>query len=406
MRIIVSNPSKQYTPQTVKALMPLGKVTYFTCFWYKKKNPLLNLIAAISPKHNREFKKKTDNSLPNEIIETNIPGSLYKFFGRFIYRDVEQWSYNEDRIHDAQAKKRLSTWKPDVIIGYEKSCIDTFTAAKRKNIMTVLDLSQVHADFIKQLRNDHPFFSDVTGSLELFDKINQQKKAEYALADHIIALSEFAKHTLLQYGIAPHKVSVANLGFNPQQFTIKEYKPAQQLRLVYVGIVTLRKGIQLLIDLMQQCQHMDITLTVIGPRGDASHLLNNNSNYPNIRYIEYLHHDELVKELQQSDVFVLPSFLDSWAAVAIEAMACGLPAILSDQTGAMDAIDDSCGIVVKTGDEQALKDAIMHFYNNRQLLESMGRNAHAKAQQYTWKHYHQRIQTIIANITKDQSVHA
>jgi glycosyltransferase involved in cell wall biosynthesis len=383
----------------VKALLENGhEVTFFTSFWYDQKNTFWKRIASLHPKIRKEFLKKSDDTIPSDFVRTNIVGTLYRFLGRYFVKDVEQWSFYDDRIHDTANAKKITSLAPDVVIGYEKSCRDTFIKAKEKGIKTILDLSQVHIDFIQQLRSRYPFFADISGEEKLFNKISKIKKEEYELADHIIALSSFAKQTLINNGIPSSKVSIASLGFNASNFTAKkEYRSSGTLQLIYVGIVTMRKGIQLLIDLMQTFHEKkyDVSLTVIGPRGDASHLLNSKSNYPNISYIEYLQHDALVNELQNADVFILPSFLDSFAAVVIEAMACGLPVIISDNTGAKDAVDDTCGFVTSTNSIEEIQDAIIYFYHDRSKVESMGKSAAKKSLQYEWRQYYRTVNEIV-----------
>lgn len=398
MKIIISNPSKQYTHQTVKALLGAGhEVIFYTSMWYKENNFFWKFIS-FNKKLKNELLKKSDTSIPAEIIKTNTVGTLYKFFGRFIFRDIELWSFIEDRIHDNYVSRKLKKQTADIFIGYEKSCLKSFTVAKQLGIKTILDLAQVHANFIVDLRKQFPFFETISGKKKTFDKITIIKQNEYNKADCILTLSTFAKQTLINNDIKESKVKVASLGFNANLFSPKQnYFSNKKLRLIFIGIVTFRKGIADLITVMKQLENENVELIVVGPRGDASHLLNKQSNYSNIKYIEYLHHADMVKELQQADVFVLPSYLDSWAAVVIEAMACGLPVIISNNTGAKDAVDDSCGFIIKTGNISELKKCINYFVNNTNAINVMGKNATIKAQAYTWKHYNNELIKFINN---------
>ncbi|MBS1627441.1 MAG: glycosyltransferase family 4 protein [Bacteroidetes bacterium] len=410
MKIIISNPSKQYTHQTVKALLNAKhEVIFYTSMWYKQNNFLWKLLS-VNKKLKNELLKKTDTSIPSEIIRTNTLGTLYKFFGRFIFKDIELWSLIEDRIHDNYVSKQLKKQTADVFIGYEKSCLKSFAVAKQLGVITILDLAQVHVNFIVSLREQFPFFKTISGKKKTFDKITIIKQKEYNKADCILTLSTFAKQTLLTNGIPESKIKVASLGFNTNLFLSKtNYLNNKKLRLIFIGIITFRKGIADLIEVMKQLENENIELVVIGPRGDASQLLNNQSNYSNIKYIEYLHHADMVKELQQADVFVLPSYLDSWAAVVIEAMACGLPVIISNNTGAKDAVDDSCGFVIETGNILELKKYINYFYNNKNAANAMGKNAAIKAQAYTWSHYNnellQAINSCLINYTANNKNH-
>jgi glycosyltransferase involved in cell wall biosynthesis len=399
MRILVSNPSKQYTPYLIQALLQSGHQVWFaTSYWYRSNHWMLRTLSLLNRRLATELQKKQDKSINEAMVLTNPWGTLYKFLGRFVVRDVERWSYYEDRIHDRWAKGLLKKYQADVVIGYEKSCRDTFVAAKQSGKQTILDLAQVHTAFIHQLRQKTDFFASITGRQSLFNRIDALKRVEYTLSDTMICLSAFAANTLLSEGIPKEKVHIANLGFDPARFQPKAaYTRFTQLQLIYVGIVTRRKGIHLLIDLMQSLQNLPVHLTVVGPWGDASDLLNSKSNYTNITYIPYLHHDALAERLRQSDVFVLPSYLDSWAAVVLEAMACGLPVITTAQTGASEVVGDDAGFVLETGDVAGLQKAVMEYLDNADLVEQHGRCAAAKVQQYHWGRYFARVQRIVEN---------
>ena len=397
MRILVSNPSKQYTPFLIQALLQAGHEVWFvTSYWYRSEHRILRWLAKWNQRLATELKKKQDKSIPEKIVLTNPLGTLYKFLGRFIIRDVERWSYYEDRIHDRWAKGLVKRMQPAVLIGYEKSCKDSFRIAKQLGVHTILDLAQVHTTFIQQLRKETSFFASITGKQSLFERIHAIKQAEYTLSDHVICLSNFAADTMLQQGFPKEKLHIANLGFDPKRFHPKvTYNKPDILQLIYVGIVTRRKGIHLLIELMQSIQTLPVHLTVVGPWGDATDILNTQSSYSNITYIPYLHHEVLAERLRQSDVFVLPSYLDSWAAVVLEAMACGLPVITTTQTGASEVVGDDAGVVLEAGDVNGLRNAVMGYLNNASLIEQHGRSAVRKVQAYHWGRYFEQVQRVV-----------
>lgn len=399
MKILVSNPSKQYTPFLIQALLQAGHEVWFaTSYWYRSEHRILRWLAKWNQRLATELKKKQDASIPEAIVLTNQWGTLYKFLGRFIIRDVERWSYYEDRIHDRWAKGLLTKFQPDMVIGYEKSCLDTFQFARQRGIKTILDLAQVHSGFIQQLRQQTTFFSSITGTEKLFQSIHRLKQEEYSYSDQVVCLSNFAANTMLQNGFSKEKLHIANLGFDPNRFQPKStFQQSAKLQLIYVGIVTRRKGIHLLIELMQSIEALPVHLTVVGPWGDASNLLNTKSTYPNITYIPYLHHEALAERLQQSDVFVLPSYLDSWAAVVLEAMACGLPVITTTQTGASEVVGNDAGVVLEARDINGLRNAVMGYLNNASLIEQHGRTAVRKVQAYHWGRYFQQVQRVVEN---------
>lgn len=391
--ILVSNPSKIYTHQTVAALQKQWDILFFTSFWYKPDHFFFKIIATCFPSFKKQLQKRSSPLFPSSVVYSNFLGSLLFFFGRFFW-STEKRNFIEDKWHDYWVSRRLNQWSPDIIIGYEKSCLHSFQKAKTANKITILDLAQVHPQFIQSLRNNFSFFSAITGNEKLFDRISKKKEGEYELADHILVLSSFAKQTLTENGIDENKISIVNLGFDVSKFQLKEYINdfSQKLKLVFVGTITQRKGIHLFKEVKQKFPLLDFDITFIGSKDDGLHFIQTENGF---NYIPFLHHNALIKELHKADVFVLPSYLDSWAMVVIEAMACGLPVIISENTGAKDAVTKDCGFVIPIDDVDALVNAIQYFIDNRMEVERMGKAARLQAEQYTWDHYSNQLNTIV-----------
>ncbi len=72
-------------------------------------------------------------------------------------------------------------------------------------------------------------------------------------------------------------------------------------------------------------------------------------------------------------------------------MACGTPAIITEHTGAKDAVEQGGGFVIPAGNADALVEKIMYFYNKRSEITKLGIAARTIAEQYSWDHYHQQV---------------
>lgn len=401
--IVVSNPARQYTPQLVAALYRVApNIVFFTSFWFKKENKLHRVLRQL-PVLKGALSKKSSTVFPANLARMHWTGMLFSFLGRFFFTG-ERRSFYADRIHDGQVSKYVRKVKPAIIVGYEKSCLESFREAKKYGAVTVLDLAQVHTLFIEDLRKTFPFFRKVTGSPNLFRNVQQVKLQEYERADFILVLSSFARQTLLANGVPEHKIRQVTLGFEPQLFLPKKHyqlSGEKPLRVVFCGTINYRKGVHLLVDFIRKNKQHRIELIFIGPPGDAVHLL---KSAPNITYYDYLGHQQMVNVLHGCDFFVLPSFLDSWAMVVVEAMACGLPVIISENTGAKDVVFPGCGFVIPTGSAEALEEKIMYFYRNREVLETMGRRARRVVENNTWANYQCQINKIFSEIMQGGQV--
>ena len=85
--------------------------------------------------------------------------------------------------------------------------------------------------------------------------------------------------------------------------------------------------------------------------------------------------DDVHTLLQATDVFVFPSRQEGFGTVMIEAMACGLPCVVTELPGITDFIfgpDSECGVVVKQSDDQALADSVVSLLNNPERATVIG----------------------------------
>ena len=99
----------------------------------------------------------------------------------------------------------------------------------------------------------------------------------------------------------------------------------------------------------------------------------------------------------------MPSYLDSWGRVVLEAMACGTPVIVTENTGVKDAVGANGGRVIPVGDLSQLKEGIFHFYHHRSEVESMGKQARKNAEKYTWEGYRNQVVTKVREIYQERT---
>ena len=70
--------------------------------------------------------------------------------------------------------------------------------------------------------------------------------------------------------------------------------------------------------------------------------------------------EELIAIYQRADVYVNPTLADNFPTVNIEALGAGLPVVTFNAGGSAECLDDTCGISVEKGNNQALMDAIIY----------------------------------------------
>jgi glycosyltransferase involved in cell wall biosynthesis len=96
--------------------------------------------------------------------------------------------------------------------------------------------------------------------------------------------------------------------------------------------------------------------------------------------------------MQGCDVFVLPSIVEGRALVQQEALACGLPLIVTPNAGGEDLIEEGrTGFLVPIRSPEAIAGKLAWLADHREVLRGMGAAAQAKAREYTWKAYGEKV---------------
>jgi UDP-glucose:(heptosyl)LPS alpha-1,3-glucosyltransferase len=106
-----------------------------------------------------------------------------------------------------------------------------------------------------------------------------------------------------------------------------------------------------------------------------------------------------------ADAYAGPSLEDAFALPIAEAMACGLPVIVSARAGASEIITNGVdGLILEDPtDSSALAAMIRRLYEDRDLRAVMGERAAETAQQYTWERNGRELTAIFEEILRRKS---
>jgi glycosyltransferase involved in cell wall biosynthesis len=106
--------------------------------------------------------------------------------------------------------------------------------------------------------------------------------------------------------------------------------------------------------------------------------------------------------MRTCDVFVLPSIVEGRALVQQEAMACGLPLIVTKNAGADDLIDEGkTGFLVPIRSPKAIAEKIDWFVRNRSAIDGMRIAARRRASELTWFGYGEKVLAAIRPFTAE-----
>lgn len=80
-----------------------------------------------------------------------------------------------------------------------------------------------------------------------------------------------------------------------------------------------------------------------------------------MKFLGYLTREQVLREMQECDAFILPSLHETFGVVIIEALACGKPVIATSCGGPEEIINNKNGILVPPSDAISLRDAMLNM---------------------------------------------
>jgi len=294
---------------------------------------------------------------------------------------------------------------------YEDIARDTFRLARECGWTTFYDLPIAYWETSRRLLDEEAqrwpeWEPTLVGTRDSQTKL-ERKTEELELADVVLCPSQFVLDSLPERARLNKPCVVAEFGSPvcaespPKE---REQDADGTLKVLFAGSLTQRKGLADLFAAMKLLNRSDVELIVMGaPIAPIEFYFR---QFKNFRYEAPRPHAEVLELMRGCDVFVLPSIVEGRALVQQEALACGLPLMVTPNDGGEDLIDEGrTGFLVPIRSPEILAEKIEWFAEHRDALPEMRFAAQAKAREYTWDAYGQRVlSTVRAALSREEVV--
>ena len=202
------------------------------------------------------------------------------------------------------------------------------------------------------------------------------------LASKVIVIDESSYITMLNAGFdsvhfLPNPLSDA---ITNQIEKEKGIIDREQGKILFVGHVIPTKGIYEMVDACQEIPNLRLHIIGTVTSEIKDEIARRVGGAPDwLVFRGALPHENVIKEMLSSQVFVLPSYTEGFPNVILESMACGC-GIVATNVGAIPEMlniksNNPCGICVSPQNKEELKDAIQSLINDSQLTMEYGKNA-------------------------------
>ncbi len=209
-----------------------------------------------------------------------------------------------------------------------------------------------------------------------------QLKRLFRIGDHFTGYADVMKERAMELGCPAEKITVLPVGIDLAKFTFKKRVADKEVNFLYLGRLVEKKGVIYAIRAFAKTyqRHKNISLTIIGDGPLRSQLESEVKKLGMIEKIRMLGYvADASSELDKAHVFLSPSVVarsgDAEGGVnvtVIEALASGMPAIVTEQTQSGVVIDGKSGSIAKEGDVDDLSAKMSLFIEDSNLITRYG----------------------------------
>jgi glycosyltransferase involved in cell wall biosynthesis len=305
---------------------------------------------------------------------------------------------------------RALTLNPGVV-RFSRSALEEFDLVHVFGLYDLLGPSVTY--FCRQRRI--PYIVEPMGMFLPIDRSLLAKRVWHATvgsafwrdASLIVATSELEQEELLRSGVRAEKVVVRYNGIDaiPKSrlparggFRRKHSIPANEPLLFFLSRLIPRKGAEILIESFAEVCPSSGRLVIAGPEGEPGYLsrlkecARTAGVADRVIFQGALYGEEKFSALADSDIFVLPSRYENFANAAAEAIACGVPVIVSRYCGIRTLVEGRAGLVIEP-DRTELSTALRSLLKDPGLYARLREGCQGVAGQLSWEQIAKEMET-------------
>lgn len=421
-RVVVACPDAR-TPayQAVVGLEGAGRLeTFATSAYYGGDGPLARLGRRLAPaafgRLEARLRRRHEPQIPVGRVRPAawvdaalaVEGRLGDSSAR---RTLAMW---RTRRFDRALARSLSRGRPSALLTFSDVGSEfALPACRRRGVATVLSVVTgdpreerlvLEREAARSPRWFGLYLGDGRLDREMLDWLHERRLRELELADRILVPSEYQADTLARYGTPRERISVV-----PYAADVARFRPDPGKRhgpgctFLFAGGVTQRKGISYLLEAWARIRRRGWTLQLLGalPRtlGPlAAHL-------DGVEWLGRVGHADVPARMAAADVFVFPSLFEGSAVVTYEALACGLPSVVTPEAGSV-VRDGRDGFLVPAGDAEALAARMERLGSEPDLRAAMAPAARRRAEAFDWMRYHRAVVRTVDEVENRSARHA
>ncbi|MDR2806176.1 MAG: glycosyltransferase family 4 protein [Dysgonamonadaceae bacterium] len=220
-------------------------------------------------------------------------------------------------------------------------------------------------------------------------------------ADHIITVSNLTRNTVIEkYNQDPRKVTTVHNAvepLRPEIAAIQSKKGTKDKVITFLGRITMQKGPEYFVEAAAKVlSKTDNVRFVMAGNGDMMNQMIRLAAQRRIsdrfHFTGFMKGTQVYEVLKSSDVYVMPSVSEPFGISPLEAMQCGVPTIISKQSGCAEILENA----IKTDywDIEAMADAMYSIVSYPGMAEYLRIEGKKEVDQITWEKAGQKVRAI------------
>lgn len=349
----------------------------FTCFSIRSK-----MIPYIDPE---DFKQREATQREETLKDKDQGGKTVKFTGGY-HADLMTEIHNFSVVAEYIAGKE----NYDVIHAHDWLTFPAGILAKKRTGKPLV--IHVHAtDYDRSGGNANP-------------DVYAIEKAGMDAADVVVTVSSHTRNMVCQnYQINPSKVITVHNGLEPFRIAKRPKTIRKKSTVTFLGRITIQKGPRFFVETAQKLfSRLRNVEFVMAGSGDLTlsmmDMVRQLGMTRNFFFPGFLKGEEVTKMFCRSDIYIMPSVSEPFGICPLEAMACGVPVIISRQSGVSEVIQHA--IKVDYWDTDAMADAAFSLLTRPVLKNLLGEKGAAEVQKIRWESTAEKIAEIYWQLSR------
>ena len=357
-----------------RALNRIGALNeLITDLWCRPGSGLSFLNDSLSERFHPELVNATVRSANASLLAFELASRAKSLEGWKLTRERNSWFQN----HTLSQLTRQSNGKDShtTVFAYSYAAAEALRFARERSWETVLgqiDPGPAEERLVARLHEE-------AGLSHTWESAPRQYwddwHLECELADRIVVNSEWSRQSLMDEGIPSRKIIVTPLAFEPSPQAIcfqrnypEEFTDQRPLRVLFLGQITLRKGVHTLLEAVRLLSGAPIDFWFVGPI--QMELPEEFEDHPRVKWLGPVSRHETNRYYREADVFIFPTFSDGFGLTQLEAQSWKLPIVASARCG--EVVQNGInGLVLGDISAEAIANALIELVNYPDRLQEM-----------------------------------